>query len=157
VELLTYHEVHFDQMNPLGLQKVAHFEIACRAFNGRPTVSPFRSFYKFCAQGNWYSFEKRRKVKHPASYIPAPANFGKRTFYVKESFLPVPLRRRSPNYRIKDEAPLAGEYEEGLYTLLVESPTPITTYPEHLLVMAGLSQKWKYHLHRSGVVVDGEG
>jgi hypothetical protein len=44
MELLTYYGVHFEQMNHLGLQKVAHFEIACRAFNGHPTVNLFLCF-----------------------------------------------------------------------------------------------------------------
>ncbi|MFS7917988.1 hypothetical protein Hanom_Chr03g00195721 [Helianthus anomalus] len=44
IDVLLFHEVHLSQMNPLGLAKVYHFELACRGLGSDPNLSMIRAF-----------------------------------------------------------------------------------------------------------------
>ncbi|MFS7983225.1 hypothetical protein Hanom_Chr11g00972061 [Helianthus anomalus] len=44
IEALLFHEVHLTQMNPFGLAKVCHFELACRGLGSDPDLDVFRAF-----------------------------------------------------------------------------------------------------------------
>ncbi|MFS7994959.1 hypothetical protein Hanom_Chr12g01112291 [Helianthus anomalus] len=44
VEVLLFHEVHLTQVNPFGLAKVCHFELACRGLDYDPDLNVFRAF-----------------------------------------------------------------------------------------------------------------
>jgi hypothetical protein len=61
MEILQFYDVHFAQIHPLGFSKVSHFEIACKACEDVATVTLFRLFYRLKADGDWFTFEKRRK------------------------------------------------------------------------------------------------
>ncbi|MFS8034372.1 hypothetical protein Hanom_Chr17g01580381 [Helianthus anomalus] len=61
VGVLLFHEVHLTQVNPFGLAKVCHFELACRGLGSEPDLNVFRAFYKLNWSGNWYTFEVRDK------------------------------------------------------------------------------------------------
>ncbi|MFS7955467.1 hypothetical protein Hanom_Chr07g00643001 [Helianthus anomalus] len=61
IEVLLFHEVHLSQMNPFGLAKVCHFELACRDLGSDPDLDVFRAFYKLNRSGSWYTFEVRKK------------------------------------------------------------------------------------------------
>jgi hypothetical protein len=61
MEVLKFYDVHFSQIHPLGFSKVTHFEVACKACDGIATVTRFQLFYHLKADGDWFTFEKRRK------------------------------------------------------------------------------------------------
>ncbi|MFS7951739.1 hypothetical protein Hanom_Chr07g00598661 [Helianthus anomalus] len=60
IEVLLFHEVHLSQMNPFGLAKVCHFELACHGLGSDPDLDVFRAFYKLNRSSSWYTFELER-------------------------------------------------------------------------------------------------
>jgi hypothetical protein len=61
MDVLKFYDVYFTQIHSLDFSKVTHFEIACKAYDGVATVTLFRLFYRLKADGDWFTFEKRRK------------------------------------------------------------------------------------------------
>ncbi|MFS7983912.1 hypothetical protein Hanom_Chr11g00980251 [Helianthus anomalus] len=61
IEVLLFHVVHLSQMNPFGLAKVCHFELACRGLDSDQDLNVFRAFYKLNQSDSWYTFEVRKK------------------------------------------------------------------------------------------------
>jgi hypothetical protein len=61
MEVLKSYDVYFSHIHPLGFLKVTHFEIACKSCDETATVTLFRLFYHLKADGDWFTFEKRRK------------------------------------------------------------------------------------------------
>ncbi|KAI3742729.1 hypothetical protein L1987_60423 [Smallanthus sonchifolius] len=157
LELLLYHNVRFDQLNPLGLCKVSHFEVACRAYGGWPSGNLFRVFYHLGTAGDWFTFVKRKKPS-PFMALKIPnslKNWKDHYLYVSSTFLPVTLPYRDINASIDDPPPDKGTYEEGLYTLLTSGPSLIDVYDEPTLVMAGISHNWDTPLLRPVLVRNG--
>ncbi|KAK1429650.1 hypothetical protein QVD17_11864 [Tagetes erecta] len=155
IELLLYYGVHFYQVNPLGLCRPTHFEIACRGLGGVPTVSLFRCFYRLDKSGDWFTFSKRRKP-NPFCALDIPDSrkgWKKKFFYVSEDFAALP--RGSLGMTVKDPVPAEGSYDAHLFNLLKENPTPIVVYPEPLLVLAGLSTIRESPRTRPAVFKDG--
>ncbi|KAM0068013.1 hypothetical protein Hdeb2414_s0002g00068181 [Helianthus debilis subsp. tardiflorus] len=52
IEVLLFHEVHLTQMNPFGLAKVCHFELACPGLGSNPDLDVFRAFYRLNQSGS---------------------------------------------------------------------------------------------------------
>ncbi|KAK1432687.1 hypothetical protein QVD17_09585 [Tagetes erecta] len=155
IELLLYYGIHFYQVNPLGLCRPTHFEIACRGLGGVPTVSLFRCFYRLDKSGDWFTFSKRRKP-NPFCALDIPDSrkgWKKKFFYVSEDFAALP--RGSLGMTVKDPVPAEGSYDAHLFDLLKGNPTPIVVYPEPLLVLAGLSTIRESPRTRPAVFKDG--
>jgi hypothetical protein len=144
MEILKLYDFHFSQIHPLGFSKVTHFEVACEACEGVATVTLFRLFYRLKADGEWFTFEKRLKL------VPSCTNkistclppWKDQLFFVDEAFLPETLKFRSTTESLKDDEIHADGFDEELYGKLCDNPTPVNKYPEFLLVMDDLSNKW---------------
>jgi hypothetical protein len=156
MDLLQYYGVHFSQMHPLGLIRVSHFEVACKAMSGNPSVSLFRRFYDLSYAGDWFSFEKRRNPKHGEAIACASATpkacpgWKDRFIYISQDFLSRPLSYRSikkPARPVVDEVPVVPQ-DDWLYDALQSTPTPIDSYPYEMLVIAGLDPRWDKPLLR---------
>jgi hypothetical protein len=145
MEVLKFYDMHFSHIHPLGFSKVTHFEIACKACKGMVTVTLFRLSYRLKADGDWFTFEKRRKpVPSCTSKIPTCLPSWKdQFFFVDIAFLSEALNFRLTSEGVKDDdIPMTG-YDEELYGKLCKHPTPVNKYPEFVLAIAGLSNKWK--------------
>ncbi|KAD5508168.1 hypothetical protein E3N88_15871 [Mikania micrantha] len=157
--VLRFFEVHFSQMHPLGLLRVMHFLIACRAIGGEPNMPLFRRFYRFRVDGGWFTFEKRRPQNFPSctsKVLQSLRDWKLRFFYVNNSFLPARLPRCDMQNPIVDDVPPLRDCDVPLFRMLVENPTPAIIFPEPLLVMAGVSPLWDEPTFRPAVFEEGE-
>ncbi|KAF5781116.1 hypothetical protein HanRHA438_Chr11g0493031 [Helianthus annuus] len=76
IEVLLFHEVHLSQMNPFGLAKVCHFELACRGLGSDLDLDVFWAFYKLNRSRSWYTFEVMTwRLKKSRLPPPLPEDF----------------------------------------------------------------------------------
>ncbi|KAI3743916.1 hypothetical protein L1987_56986 [Smallanthus sonchifolius] len=118
----------------LGAIKVSHFEIACRALGGEPSVPLFRQFFRLARSGDWYTVENRS----PAHAVPFKMPW-----------------RQPDDESLNDVDPHYEKFDTDLYGLLVKHPTPLQCFPEHILIMAGLSRNWAY-VNAEPILKDGD-
>ncbi|KAM0041758.1 hypothetical protein Hdeb2414_s0011g00370041 [Helianthus debilis subsp. tardiflorus] len=57
LNILEYYRISFGQVHPLGMARVLHFEILCRASGYDPTLLSFRRFLRLAKNGDWFTFE----------------------------------------------------------------------------------------------------
>ncbi|KAJ0535832.1 hypothetical protein HanOQP8_Chr09g0336171 [Helianthus annuus] len=128
IDVLLFHEVHLSQMNPFGLAKVCHFELACRGLGSDPDLDVFRAFYKLNRSGSWYTFELKR-FERPFFLVDDRCVLADMSWRLKKSRLPPPL-------------PEDFEFNKDLYATLIKKAQRIQKYPEHILVMGRISTIW---------------
>ncbi|MFS7993225.1 hypothetical protein Hanom_Chr12g01091561 [Helianthus anomalus] len=118
IEVLLFHEVHLTQMNPFGLAKVCHFELACRGLGSDLDLDVFRAFYRLNRSGSWYTFEVDDRC------VPEFM-----TWRLKKLKLPAPL-------------PEDFVYNKDLYANLIKEAGRVQKYQEHILVIERISTIW---------------
>jgi hypothetical protein len=144
LSVLQYYQVHISQVSPVGLVKVSSFEIHCRALNGTPTLPLFRKFYTLSKNGDWLTIEKRKKPQ-PCHYVKAPdgsKDWKDRFFWVDACVAPIFMKWKNKTEVRLDPIPADGTFDHDLFEKLQDPLINVQTYPEHVLVMAGISQKW---------------
>ena len=55
--VLEYYRILFGKIHPLGLARVLHFEVLCRALGYDSSLLSFRRFFRLAKNGDWYTFE----------------------------------------------------------------------------------------------------
>ncbi|MFS7919749.1 hypothetical protein Hanom_Chr03g00216361 [Helianthus anomalus] len=124
IEVILFHEVHLSQMNPFGLAKVCHFELACRGLGSDPNLDVFWAFYKLNRSGSCLKDWKDRFFLIDDRCVPSSL-----TWRLKKSHLPPPL-------------PEDFTFNKDLYAALIKEVGRIQKYPEHILVMGRISTIW---------------
>ncbi|KAF5764574.1 hypothetical protein HanXRQr2_Chr15g0693691 [Helianthus annuus] len=130
-------------MNPFGLAKVCHFELACRGLGSDPDLDVFRAFYRLNRSGSWYTFEVRDKNSCCYTWITTSIKDWKDHFFlVDDRCVPEFMTWRSKKSRLPAPLPEDFEYNRKLYADLVKEAGRIQKYPEHILVMGRISTIW---------------
>ncbi|MFS7944639.1 hypothetical protein Hanom_Chr06g00514601 [Helianthus anomalus] len=143
IEVLLFHEVHLSQMNPFGLAKVCHFELACRGLGSDPDLGVFRAFYKLNRSGSWYTFEVRNKNACFYTWITSSLKDWKdRFFLVDVRCVPTDMTWRLKKSRLPPPLPEDFEFNKELYATLIKEVGRIQNYLEHILVMGRISTIW---------------
>ncbi|KAJ0430799.1 hypothetical protein HanHA300_Chr17g0673171 [Helianthus annuus] len=151
IEVILFHEVHLTQMNPFGLAKVCHFELACRGLGSDPDLDVFRAFYRLNQSGSWYTFEVRDKTSCCYTWITTSIKDWKDHFFlVDDRCVPEFMTWRSKKSRLPP--PLSGDfaYNRDLYANLIKEAGRIQKYSEHILVMDGSARSGP---NRSGILL----
>ncbi|KAJ0470153.1 hypothetical protein HanIR_Chr14g0715701 [Helianthus annuus] len=143
IDVLLFHEVHLSQMNPFGLAKVCHFELACRGLGFDPDLDVFRAFYKLNRPGSWYTFEVRNKNACCYTWITSSLKDWKdRFFLVDDRCVPADMTWRLKKSRLPPPLSEDFEFNKDLYATLIKEAGRIQKYPEHILVMGRISTIW---------------
>ncbi|KAM0035122.1 hypothetical protein Hdeb2414_s0015g00442691 [Helianthus debilis subsp. tardiflorus] len=143
IKVLLFHGLHLTQMNPFGLARVCHFELACRGLGSDPDLDMFRAFYRLNRSGSWYTFEVRDKNSCCYTWITISIKDWKDHFFlVDDRCVSEFMKWRSKKSRLP--APLLEdfEYNRDLYANLIKEAGRIQKYPEHILVMGRISTIW---------------
>ncbi|KAD5960271.1 hypothetical protein E3N88_11743 [Mikania micrantha] len=159
LSVLERYRVHFLQIHSLGFLRVVHFELACCCLGGMANVTLFRRFYRFCVDGDWFTFEKRWAPAFPpcgGKVLHCLRDWKTRFFFVSERFLPRPLPCRDLKRVIDDPSPPLLDCDRRLYKLLVRNASPALGFLEPLLVMVGMSNLWSKPGQRPAILEDGE-
>ncbi|KAM0010013.1 hypothetical protein Hdeb2414_s0082g00780891 [Helianthus debilis subsp. tardiflorus] len=104
------------------MARVLHFEVLFRAFGYDPTLLSFRRFFRLAKNGDWFTFETSQVDTFLISSVVSTLNVWKdRFFWVSEEIVPFKLVWRYPDV----------------------CPSRLRPFPEHLLVLLGLSKLWE--------------
>ncbi|KAJ0576192.1 hypothetical protein HanOQP8_Chr05g0179241 [Helianthus annuus] len=143
IEVLLFHEVQLTQMNPFGLAKVCHSELACRGLGSDPDLDVFRAFYRLNWSGSWYTFEVRDKTSCCYTWITTSLKDWKDHFFlVDDRCVPEFMTWRLKKSKLPAPLPEDFAYNKDLYANMIKEAGRIQKYPEHILVMGRISTIW---------------
>ncbi|MFS7955406.1 hypothetical protein Hanom_Chr07g00642231 [Helianthus anomalus] len=143
IEVFLFHEVHLTQMNPFGLAKVCHFELACRGLGSDLDLDVLRAFYRLNRPGICYTFKVRDKTSCCYTWITTNIKDWKDHFFlVDDRCVPEFMTWRLKKSRLPPPLPEDIEFNKDLYANLIKEAGRIQKYPEHILVMGRISTIW---------------
>ncbi|MFS7997680.1 hypothetical protein Hanom_Chr12g01144771 [Helianthus anomalus] len=106
LNVLEYYRISFGQVHPLGMARVLHFEILCRASRCDPTLLSFRRFFRLAKNGDWFTFETTQVDTCLISSMVSTLGVLKdRFFWVSEEIVPFKLVWRHPDAVLNEPKP----------------------------------------------------
>ncbi|KAF5807321.1 hypothetical protein HanRHA438_Chr05g0241551 [Helianthus annuus] len=129
LNLLEYYRVSFGQVHPKGMARVLHFEVLCRALGYDPSLLLFRRFFRLAKNGDWFTFEA---TKVDTCLF----------FWVSDSIIPFKMVWRRPDAVLNDPEPSESELNDAFLSAIRGCPSRVRPFPEHLLVLLGVSNIW---------------
>ncbi|KAJ0797495.1 hypothetical protein HanPI659440_Chr04g0174521 [Helianthus annuus] len=136
LNVLEYYRVFFGQIHLQGLARVLHFKVLFRASGYDPTLLSFRRFFRLAKNGDWFTFETSQVYTCLISSMVSSLRVWKdQFFWVSDEIVPFKL--------------VGG-------ILMPECPSRLRPFPEHLLVLLGLSKLWDKHDRDPVLIRDGQ-
>ncbi|KAF5791494.1 hypothetical protein HanXRQr2_Chr09g0395421 [Helianthus annuus] len=143
LNLLEYYRVSFGQVHPNGMARVLHFEVLCRALGYDPSLLLFRRFFRLAKNGDWFTFETSKvDTCLISSMVTTLGSWKDRFFWVSESIVPFKMVWRHPDAVLHDLEPSEFELNDAFLTAIRGCPSRVRPFPEHLLVLLGVSNIW---------------
>ncbi|XP_022007896.1 uncharacterized protein LOC110907186 [Helianthus annuus] len=143
LNLLEYYRVSFGQVHPKGMARVLHFEVLCRALGYDPSLLLFRRFFRLAKNGDWFTFENTKVETCLVSSMVTTLGSWKNTFFwVSESIIPFKMVWRHPDAVLNDPEPSESELNDAFLSAIRGCPSRVRPFPEHLLVLLGVSNIW---------------
>ncbi|KAJ0770652.1 hypothetical protein HanPI659440_Chr07g0260131 [Helianthus annuus] len=159
LNLLEYYRVSFGQVHPKGMARVLHFEMLCRALGYDPSLLLFRRFFRLAKNGDWFTFETSKvDTCLISSMVTTLGSWKDRFFWVSDSIIPFKMVWRRPDAVLNDPEPFESELNDAFLSAIRGCPSRVRPFPEHLLVLLGVSNIWGKAdrdpvLMRNGVVM----
>ncbi|XP_035830170.1 uncharacterized protein LOC118479642 [Helianthus annuus] len=143
LNLLEYYRVSFGQVHPKGMARVLHFEVLCRALGYDPSLLLFRRFFRLAKNGDWFTFENTKVDTCLVSSMVTTLGSWKNTFFwVSESIIPFKMVWRHPDAVLNDPEPSESDLNDAFLSAIRGCPSRVRPFPEHLLVLLGVSNIW---------------
>ncbi|KAJ0792663.1 hypothetical protein HanOQP8_Chr01g0020531 [Helianthus annuus] len=143
LNVLEYYRVSFGQIHPKGLARVLHFEVLCRASCYDPTFLLFRRFFRLAKNGDWFTFETSKvNTCLISSMVTTLGAWKDRFFWVLESIVPFKMVWRHPDVVVNEPEPSKSDLNSCFLKAIRECPSRVRPFPEHLLVLLGISKLW---------------
>ncbi|XP_035842225.1 uncharacterized protein LOC118488907 [Helianthus annuus] len=127
LNLLEYYRVSFGQVHPKGMARVLHFEVLCRALGYDPSLLLFRRFFRLAKNGDWFTFENTKVDTCLVSSMVTTLGSWKNTH---------------PDAVLNDPEPSESELNDAFLSAIRGCPSRVRPFPEHLLVLLGVSNIW---------------
>ncbi|KAF5754488.1 hypothetical protein HanXRQr2_Chr17g0791841 [Helianthus annuus] len=159
LNLLEYYRVSFGQIHPKGMARVLHFEVLCHALGYDPSLLLSRRFFRLAKNGDWFTFETSKvDACLFSSMVTTLGTWKDRFFWVSDCIPPFKMVWRHPNPILNEPEPSESELNDTFLKAIRECPSRVRPFPEHLLVMLGVSDLWEKAdrdpvLMRSGTVM----
>ncbi|KAK1424790.1 hypothetical protein QVD17_20128 [Tagetes erecta] len=157
LNVIEYYRLSICQMALVGIARIMHFEITCRALGHEPDLLVFRRFFQLAKNGNWFTIEKTQ-VENAlvSSQIGLSASWKDRFFLVSDEIVPFAMPWRKPEDPLNEKVPSVDEVNEVLLEKLRSSASRLRTFPEEFLVKLGLSGRWSDPHMEPSMFVDDE-
>ncbi|MFS8007353.1 hypothetical protein Hanom_Chr14g01260031 [Helianthus anomalus] len=140
---LEYYRVSFGQIHPQGLARVLYFEVLCRASGYDPSLLSFCRFFRLAKNGDWFTFETSKvDTCLVSSMVTTLGAWKDRFFWVSKSIVPFKMIWRHPNVVLNELEPSDSELNSCFFKAIRECPSRVQPFPEHLLVLLGISKLW---------------
>uniref|UniRef100_A0A251VMB0 Putative transposase (Putative), gypsy type n=1 Tax=Helianthus annuus TaxID=4232 RepID=A0A251VMB0_HELAN len=144
LNLLEYYRVSFDQIHPKGMARVLHFEVLCRALGYDPSLLLFRRFFRLAKNGDWFTFEASKVDSGLiSSMVTTLGTWKNRFFWVSDTIVPFKMVWRHPDAVLNEPEPLESELNDTFLKAIRECHSRVRPFPEHLLVLLGVSKLWE--------------
>ncbi|XP_035840334.1 uncharacterized protein LOC118487523 [Helianthus annuus] len=125
------------------MARVLHFEVLCRALGYDPSLLLFRRFFRLAKNGDWFTFENTKVETCLVSSMVTTLGSWKNTFFwVSESIIPFKMVWRHPDAVLNDPEPSESELNDAFLSAIRGCPSRVRPFPEHLLVLLGVSNIW---------------
>ncbi|KAM0031456.1 hypothetical protein Hdeb2414_s0017g00509041 [Helianthus debilis subsp. tardiflorus] len=103
----------------------------------------FQQFFRLTKNGDWFTFETSQiDVCMISSLVTTLGSWKDRFFWVSESIVPFNLVWRHPDAVLNELEPSESKLDGWLLKALRECPSRLRSFPEHLLVLTGVSVLW---------------
>ncbi|KAJ0922637.1 hypothetical protein HanPSC8_Chr05g0206221 [Helianthus annuus] len=143
LNVLEYYHVSFGQIHPQGLARVLHFEVLCRASGYDPTLLSFRRFFRLAKSGDWFTFETSQvNTCLVSSMVTTLGAWKDRFFWVSDDIVPFKMVWRHPDAVLNELEPSTLEINTRFLEIIRMSPSRVCPFPEHLLMLLGISELW---------------
>ncbi|KAJ0565076.1 hypothetical protein HanIR_Chr06g0258571 [Helianthus annuus] len=143
LNFLEYYRVSFGQVHPKGMARVLRFEVLCRALGYDPSLLLFRRFFRLAKNGDWFTFETSKvNTCLISSMVTTLGSWKDRFFWVSDSIVPFKMVWRHPDAVLNDLEPSESELNDAFLTAIRGCPSRVRPFPEHLLVLLGVSNIW---------------
>ncbi|KAJ0789424.1 hypothetical protein HanPI659440_Chr05g0203411 [Helianthus annuus] len=144
LNLLEYYRVSFGQIHPKGMARVLHFEVLCRALGYDPSLLLFRQFFRLAKNGDWFTFETSKvDACLISSMVTTLGTWKDRFFWVSDSIVPFKMVWRHPDAILNEPEPSESDLNDAFLKAIRECPSRVRPFPEHLLVLLGVSKLWE--------------
>ncbi|KAF5776730.1 hypothetical protein HanXRQr2_Chr12g0527541 [Helianthus annuus] len=143
-EVLTGYGLHISQISALGLPRITHFEVICRANRVEPSFEKFNVFYFVTYTGGFYSFSSRTTGVNPCS-IDLPKSlhdWKQKFFYIRRGIIPLDMHYMVESEGVPQVNVSINLADQEWYKVLTRKVTPIVQLEERALVAAGMSMLW---------------
>ncbi|KAL8201930.1 hypothetical protein R6Q57_011077 [Mikania cordata] len=142
---LEYYQLSLSQLDPFGVSKITHFEMACKALEIPPTMALFRRFFNLAKNGVWFTIQ-RRKMDDESQCVfivtPSVKDWKNQFFWVSSKILPFEPFFRDPKEPVYEISLLDSTINLDYHRLLVANKTHMRSFSEEMLVLGGLSRYW---------------
>ncbi|KAJ0954151.1 hypothetical protein HanRHA438_Chr00c26g0854031 [Helianthus annuus] len=144
LNLLEYYRVSFGQIHPKDMARVLHFEVLCRALGYDPSLLLFRRFFRLAKNGDWFTFEASKVDSGLiSSMVTTLGTWKNRFFWVSDTIVPFKTVWRHPDAVLNEPEPLESDLNDAFLQFIRRCPTRVRPFPEHLLVLIGVSKLWE--------------
>ncbi|KAJ0765678.1 hypothetical protein HanPI659440_Chr08g0306191 [Helianthus annuus] len=143
LNVLEYYRVSFGQTHPKGMARVLHFKVLCRASGYDPSLLLFRRFFRLVKNGDWFTFETSKvDTCLISSMVTTLGAWKDRFFFVSESIVPFKMVWRHPDAVLNEPEPSESDLNDCFLKAIRQCPLRVRPFPEHLLVLLGISKLW---------------
>ena len=162
LDVLEYFKCHLSMMHPLGSAKIMTFEVCCRAYGGEPSMELFRRFFQTGAAGEWVTIAKRPGASCFLKGGLDIRDWKESFFFVKQSLIPetypnvVSKANAKVPHQFRDIAPSTVS-DKILCERLLKYPSIVQTFPEPILFLTKVAQKWEHDTQEPILVCEGKG
>ncbi|KAJ0752912.1 hypothetical protein HanPI659440_Chr09g0329821 [Helianthus annuus] len=126
------------------MARVLHFEVLCRALGYDPSLLLFRRFFRLAKNGDWFTFEASKVDSGLISSMVTTLGVWKdRFFWVSDTIVPFKTVWRHPDAVLNEPEPLESDLNDAFLQCIRKCPARVRPFPEHLLVLLGVSKLWE--------------
>ncbi|KAJ0840800.1 hypothetical protein HanPSC8_Chr14g0623151 [Helianthus annuus] len=104
----------------------------------------FAVFFRLAKNGDWFTFETSKVDSCLiSSMVTTLGTWKNRFFWVSDTILPFKMVWRHPDAVLNEPEPLESDLNDAFLKAIRECPSRVHPFPEHLLVLLGVSKLWE--------------
>ena len=164
LEFIQYYKVHISRFNPFGLAKLTTYIVMCKAYGYEPSLNVLRGFMNLYPAGNWLTLATRGEAEVPPLLLKPFTNISYwkwSLFFIQDTIIPsdypalLDEAYRFDKRRFNDELPYTVR-RNPMYQRLARHPVNVQIFPEPILYMAGIVDRWEYSPQETEIICNGE-
>ena len=140
-EVSSHYGASIQFLSPNAINKMAGFEMLCRALGFLPDLLLFRYFFKFSSSGSSFNFSYRPEVmQFLMGLLTLPRDWSSKWLWVNSDLVGAGYLRR---YSGPDTSPVLRGVLKEQASLLVRYSMPVNEWPEYVFAGVGMSALWR--------------